>query len=809
MNESQSNVRFRVEPEEQVAREIPTVLVIFGATGDLMAKKVLPALFHLFQKNKLPTFFRAIGVGRRNLTDETFRNHIAEALKEHKDLDSEKVRLEVESFLGFFFYHRGSIWNLDDYKKLARTLGRVDDKWQTCSNKLFYLGIPPSLYEPALRNLAESGLTRPCSDEEGWTRVIVEKPFGNDLESAGGLCEILNGLFKEEQVYLIDHYLGKEMIQNILVFRFANILFEGFWNNRFIESITIKLLESIGVEDRGEFYDSVGALRDVGQNHLLQMLALITMENPRKFESTLIQRGRAEILEKLKTLREDEIRNLTFRAQYNSYRGVKGVRPDSTTETYFKVAAFLDSARWRGVPIVLESGKRLKTRRKEIVVHFKHPAPCLCPPRLEPHYKNRVVFSLEPKEAIELHLQSKEPGFRMLVGDNPFKCVFQDERKAARYVEEYEKLLFDCIVGDQTFFLSTEEIEASWKFIDPIISSWRKGLVPLNLYEPDENQILSESKVVEQPLSKKTGIKKEIGVVGLGKMGSNLALNLIDKGWRVVGFNRTYAVTRKLERKGIVGSASLKELAAYLEPPRVIWLMIKAGKPVDEVLFSGDGLVNYLDKGDIVVDGGNSFYKDSVRRAEELEKKGIFFVDAGVSGGPEGARYGACLMVGGKRAIYEKIQPLFLDISAPQGVKFFEGVGAGHFVKMVHNGIEYGIMQSIAEGFAILKNAEYFLDLKDAADVYNHGSVIESRLVGWLKRAFEVHGVELENISGAVAHTGEGEWTVRTAHELEVKAKIIEESLKFRVQSEKNPSYTGKILSALREQFGGHAATIT
>ena len=786
---------------------VPTVLIIFGGTGDLMAKKVLPALYHLFEKNKFPTFFRVIGIARKELSNSDYRSFVTKVLEEHKDA-KRKDSSQMKSFTDLFFYHKGFVKEFKDFENLASKLGMVDKEWKTCSNKIFYLGVPPNLYEPTLRNLAKSGLTKPCSLEEGWTRVMVEKPFGRDLRSAKRLCQILCSLFKREQLYLIDHYLGKEMVQNILFFRFANSFFEGFWNNKFVDRIEVRLLEDIGVEGRGKFYDSVGALRDVGQNHLLQMLALTTMDNPVKFEPEAIRSNRAKILEKLRILTEKEICQLTFRAQYNGYMKIEGVPPNSATETYFKIIAFLDSPRWQGVPIVLESGKRLEKPRKEVIVHLKHPANCLCPKELGEHYASRIVFSLEPKEAIEMYLQSKEPGFESYIGEKGLGCVLRGESRKAQYVEEYEKLLFDCIVGDQTFFVSVEETNAAWKFIDPILDAWKKGLVPLEQYELGQNLVLSESKIVEQRLRETTGLKKELGIVGLGKMGSNLAFNLIDKGWRVVGFNRTYEVTKGLEERGIVGVATLKEMVSKLTPPRVIWLMVKAGEPVDEALFGKDGLMNHLEKGDIVIDGGNSFYKDSVRRAQKLEEKGITFVDVGVSGGPEGARTGACLMVGGTRKAYEKLLPMYLDIATTQGVQFFEGAGAGHFVKMVHNGIEYGIMQAIAEGFTVLRNAGYSLNLVDIAEVYNHGSVIESRLMEWLKKAFEVHGTSLENVSGTVAHTGEGEWTIKTAHELGLKTKIIEEAVKFRIKSEKHPSYTGKILSALREQFRGHSITL-
>lgn len=294
---------------------------------------------------------------------------------------------------------------------------------------------------------------------------------------------------------------------------------------------------------------------------------------------------------------------------------------------------------------------------------------------------------------------------------------------------------------------------------------------------------------------------KQIGIIGLGKMGANLARRLREKGWQVLGYNRSSAATKELEKEGIIGTYSIKELVAKLIYPRIIYLLIPAGEATDEVV---DKLLKYLDKGDIIVESANSFYKDTIKRAKRVFKKGIKFIDVGISGGPNGARDGACLMVGGNREIFDYLLPLFRDIAQPDAVQYFEGVGAGHFVKMIHNGIEYGMMQAIAEGFNILKNSEYNLDLTRIANIYNHGSVVESRLIGWLKEAFELFGQDLKNISGAIGHTGEGEWTAKTAHNMELKADIIEKSFQFRVDSEKNPSYTGQIVQALRNRFGGH-----
>lgn len=300
-------------------------------------------------------------------------------------------------------------------------------------------------------------------------------------------------------------------------------------------------------------------------------------------------------------------------------------------------------------------------------------------------------------------------------------------------------------------------------------------------------------------------MKKEIGIVGLGKMGGNMARRLKKKGWRVVGWNLDESATKQLvKEKAIVGAESITDLANKLTAPRTVIVMVPAGKPVEEVLFGKDGLTNVLRKDDTIIDGGNTFFEDTVKRGKKVEKFGITFLDAGVSGGPAGALNGACIMVGGNKDTYTRLLPLFKDLARPDAVQFFDGIGAGHFVKMVHNGIEYGMMQAIAEGFEVLKKSKYKLDLKKVVDIYNHGSVIESRLVGWLQSGFEAYGTDLKSISGTVGHSGEGEWTVQTAKKMKVPVPIIEGSYQFRVRSAKKPSYTGQVLGTLRNQFGGH-----
>ena len=302
-------------------------------------------------------------------------------------------------------------------------------------------------------------------------------------------------------------------------------------------------------------------------------------------------------------------------------------------------------------------------------------------------------------------------------------------------------------------------------------------------------------------------MRKELGLIGLGKMGKNMALRLLERNWKLVVFDIDQKTKLILSKKGALAADSLEDLVKKLSLPRLIWLMVPAGRPVDETLFSKNGLINFLGKGDIVIDGGNSFFEDSIKRAKKLSQKGIEFLDVGVSGGPAGARYGACLMIGGKKEIFEKLKPLFRDLAQKNGFQYLGKSGAGHFVKMVHNGIEYGMMQSIAEGFNLMKKSPFKLDLKKIAKLYNQGSVIESRLIGWLEKAFQKYGQDLKIVSGKVGATGEGEWTVKTAKKWKIPVKVIEDSFLFRVQSQKKPSYTGQILSALREQFGHHKVT--
>ncbi len=787
--------KFKLPPPE-----IPTILIVLGATGDLMKKKIMPSVYHLYANHRVPERFRVVGMARRPLTDKDFQAQVLTELERRlPGLDSQLA----EKVTALFGYHQGEFHDTTAFESLKKQLEKIDLEWGICSNKIFYLSVPPAQFGTIFENMAKSRLNLPCGGKLGWTRVLIEKPFGEDAASAKKLFAQLGKYFKEEQLYLIDHYLAKEIVQAILPFRFSNNLFEKSWDKTTISKIEIRLHETIGVEERGSFYDPVGTFRDVGQNHLLQMLAAITMDPPPKnLAACALRRQRAEIMSSLKPWTLADIKKKTFRAQHEGYRSIKGVAPKSDTETYFKLETGLTHPDWNGVQIILEAGKRCPAPKKDVIVTFRHPPIGIpCSPDL--HIHNQVVFTIEPEDKITIHFWTKKPGFEKKLEERTFNFFLYEHTQKIQYVEEYSELIFSCLTGDQTMFVSEKEIMAQWKFTDPVIQAWKKNAVPLVSYAPGSGTMIEAASLIgKEETCEKTN--KAIAIVGLGKMGANMARRLMDQGWNVTGYNLTPEPTTALAKEGVTPAYSIQEAVEKLPARKIVWLMVPAGKPVDEVIFGKEGLLHYLKKGDVLIDGGNSFYKDTIVRAKKLKKHGLKFLDAGTSGGPGGARRGACLMIGGKRADFESLEELFRDFAMPDAYQFFEGHGAGHFVKMVHNGIEYGMMQSIAEGFAVLKKSKFKLDLTRVADIYNRGSVIESRLIGWLKEALEVHGPDLKAISGSVQHSGEGLWTVKSAREMGLAAKVLRDSVLFRIHSQKNPDYTGQIVSALRGQFGGH-----
>lgn len=458
---------------------MPTILVIFGATGDLSRKKLLPALFDLHKRNLLPDMTRIVAVSRRAWDTAAYRAFAEDVVREAKG--EKGVGDEVlAAFLELVEYQSGDFTAPETYRLLSEKLIEIERGFGVCANKLFYLSVSPAHYEPICKELADSGLTIPCSSETGWTRVLIEKPFGKDIATARKLDAMLGLLFKEEQIFRIDHYLGKETVQDILTFRFSNLIFEPIWNNKYIEKVSIVLYEDIDIAGRGAFYDGIGALRDVGQNHILQMLALVAMERPERFAADAIRRRRTEVLHALAPFRREDVEKRVIRAQYEGYENEEGVVKNSQTETYFKMCAFVDNERWRGVPFELESGKALGEKKTEITIHFKPLAQCFCTKR-EGHipHANKLVFRIQPDEGISVLFWAKKPGVLLDIEPKTLSFSYGDKREL--FVDAYEKILFDAIAGDQTLFTSTEEVAAAWEFITPIIQEW--GHTPLLRYK--------------------------------------------------------------------------------------------------------------------------------------------------------------------------------------------------------------------------------------------------------------------------------------------------------------------------------------
>ncbi len=442
-----------------------------------MRQKLIPALFHLYQEDKLPKLFQVVGFSRDDLDREGFQQMVQEMAAAKVQASPERIT----EFSKYFTYQKGAFEEKEGYKKLAEFLGYKDEAWKVCSNKLFYLAVPPQHYKTIFQYLHSSDLTKPCSPEEGWTRVIVEKPFGKDLKTAQELDKLLGKLFREEQIYRVDHYLGKETVQNILAFRFSNSFLEPAWNREWIESITIRLRYPEDIEGRGGFYDGIGALRDVGQSHILQLLSLFLMENPTTFEGDAVRRERAEVLRFLKIPKGKEVQTHTVRGQYEGYSRERNVAPNSRTETYFRITAFSKHPRWKGIPIMLENGKAMAKEDGSVEVVFKHPTPCLCPDPNK-HFKNVLRYEIQPKEQVEMRFWVKKPGSKMQIEERTFAFDYKQAFRGEEFADAYERLLHNIIQGDQTLFVSTEEIMASWKFVDSILRGWEQQQVPLHVY---------------------------------------------------------------------------------------------------------------------------------------------------------------------------------------------------------------------------------------------------------------------------------------------------------------------------------------
>lgn len=451
----------------KLTRDIPpTILTIFGATGDLAADYLMPALVHMHMEGLLPKDFRLIAVGRRDLTTKTYLDFV---IKKSSALKKMKPAQRV-GFLKLLTYFQGNFEDPKSFEPLAKLLTDQEKPKHKCFNRLFYFATSPQLFATITETLKASGLLMSCTSHGRQARVLVEKPFGFNLPSAQDLNKLLLKYFTEDQIYRIDHYQGKETVQNLMVVRFANAIFEPLWNNKFIDHIEISVLENDTAKNRIMYYDSTGALKDMVQNHVLQILSLVTMDEPKDITAKFI---RDEKLKVLKALQFDE--NWIVRGQYQGYTKEAGHRSD--TETYIAIKAFINSPRWQGVPIYLRTGKALHKKVAEVSIHFKELDRCI----FKNCAANIMTFRLQPDESVHLQVNNKIPGFGIELhqGDYEFgyNNAFMTEIPSA-----YERLLLDFMEGDQRLFIRSDEIEAAWKFIDSVSQVQKKN--PIHPYKP-------------------------------------------------------------------------------------------------------------------------------------------------------------------------------------------------------------------------------------------------------------------------------------------------------------------------------------
>jgi glucose-6-phosphate 1-dehydrogenase len=466
----------------------PCTMVICGATGDLTERKLGPALYNLLLGGFLPPEFTVVGFARREMSDDEFRDHLRQGV-DHFSRNRPIKESIWDSFAQGIVYHRGDFDDADAWQSLRGVLDRIDRDRGTAGNRLFYLAVPPTLYPEIVRQLGDAGLAASgearSDSRKGWSRVIVEKPFGFDLVSARRLNQEIRHVFDEDQIYRIDHYLGKETVQNLAVFRFGNGLFEPIWNRRYIDSVQITVAETVGVEGRGEFYDQTGALRDIVQNHALQLLAMFAMEPPVEFRAQDLRDEKLKVLRAVHEMEPGDVAQNVVRGQYvsgwvegekmPSYRDEPEIAPDSDTETYVALKLDIGSWRWAGVPFYVRTGKALPTRATEVAVQFKSPPLALFQragaPNIEP---NILAIRIQPDEGILLRFGAKVPGQGMQI-----RSVNMDFRYGFSFAvdspDAYETLLLDAMVGDASLFTRDDEVERAWVILDPILKAWEAG----------------------------------------------------------------------------------------------------------------------------------------------------------------------------------------------------------------------------------------------------------------------------------------------------------------------------------------------
>jgi glucose-6-phosphate 1-dehydrogenase len=456
----------------------PVIFIIFGATGDLNQRKLAPALYNLFLDGWLPEQFAIIGTGRTEQGDGDFANRLQKSIEEFSRSGKTK-KTQWDNFAKNVYYQVADAKDAASYKEFGTRIDKLNKEWDCTANVIFYLAVSPDFFTVISTNIHKAGL----AEDPSKSRIVIEKPFGHDLQSSQSLNELLGKMYSELQIYRIDHYLGKETVQNIMAFRFANSIMEPLWNRNYIEHVQISVTEQLGVEDRGDYYDHSGALRDMIQNHLLQLLCLIAMEPPNSFNADELRDRRVDVLRAMRRFSADEVRMHTVRGQYSTgwmqgeevpgYREEIKVDPESNTETFAAIKFFVDNWRWQDVPFYVRSGKRMHQSASVISIQFKDVPHKVFPDETaESWQQNRLVINIQPEMSIRLQVQAKRPGLNMLL--NTVDMVFDYEGVYnTQAPEAYETLLLDVMLGDQTLFMRGDQVEEAWDLIMPILNNWQ------------------------------------------------------------------------------------------------------------------------------------------------------------------------------------------------------------------------------------------------------------------------------------------------------------------------------------------------
>mmetsp|Transcript_11402 Transcript_11402/g.18907 ORF Transcript_11402/g.18907 Transcript_11402/m.18907 type:complete len:1073 (-) Transcript_11402:81-3299(-) len=831
-------------------------IVVVGASGDLAKKKTYPSLLALYDDNLLPKDTVIYGYARSNMSDEDLRARLRPYLEETKHSNA-----VVEDFLQLCRYQAGkSYGDQDAFGELA-ILAQKDEEGHShgTSNRLFYFAIPPNVF-------ADTGIAikNTCMQDPavGWTRLIVEKPFGRDLESFEVLNKTLAENFTEDHIYRIDHYLGKEMVQNLTVLRFSNTWFERVWNANDIQCVILTFKEPFGTEGRGGYFDQYGIIRDILQNHLLQVLTLLTMETPSILEGPgagkAIRDAKVAVLNAIPPIELDDC----ILGQYEGYADDPTIEnKDTNCPTFALIKLKINTPRWHGVPIFLKAGKALDEKKAEMRIQFKDaPAASFlfagqdCP-------RNELVMRLQPNEAVYLKTNVKSPGFAARPIQSELEVNYDTRffsHQSESNPDAYTRLIFDVLRGRHAAFVRDDELRRAWEIFTPLLKRIENENVrPItytqggrgpdeadeyvsNYYKRNEDYVFYEEGVSRKTegetapptveVQKMTAVPEEercdIGLWGLAVMGQNFALNMASHGFSVCVGNRSSpkvaTTVERAKKEGnlpITGSKDAADFVAHLSKPRKIVILVQAGKPVDDTI---SNLAAYMEPGDLIIDGGNEWFPNSIKRAKYLEPKGIHFMGMGISGGEEGARNGPSLMPGGPQAAYTMVEDIFTKCAAQvEGIGACVGylgpVGSGNYVKMVHNGIEYGDMQLIAEVYDVLKN---ILGMNNAemADLFEEWNKTE--LASYLieitykvLRKKDDQGKEGEVVDYVLDKTGmkgTGRWTIQEAAERSVAAPTMAAALDARMLSGRKEERVEaeKVLMAPQQAVAGDKQTI-